>query len=448
MKHFDLIAIGGGSGGMGVARRAASYGAKVAVVEANEVLGGTCVNVGCVPKKVMWYGAHLAEAAHDYAGYGFNLPGEVTLDWNTLVSRRQTYIERLNGIYSSNLDKEGIDHISGYAKFIDNNTLAIGDETYTADHIVIATGTQPNQADIPGGEHAIDSDGFFALTEQPASAVVVGSGYIAVELAGVLNALGTKVTLLLRKETALRNFDPDISEMVVNQLVEAGVSVLANTQATEIEKAGAELSITLTNGEKIHAEQLLWATGRHAPLEALGITDTDIGHHRGSITVDAYQNTNVAGVYAIGDITGKAPLTPVAIAAGRKLSDRLFGGQADAKLDYDNIPTVVFTHPPVGTVGMSEREAEEEYGAENVKVYRSKFNPMYYALLERKIPTLMKLIVAGENEKVVGLHCVGDGADEMIQGFAVAVKMGATKADFDRTVAIHPTSSEEFVTMR
>lgn len=448
MKEFDLIAIGGGSGGMGVARRAASYGAKVAVIEANDVLGGTCVNVGCVPKKVMWYGAHLAEAAHDYAGYGFDLPGEVTLDWAALVSRRQSYIERLNGIYSNNLSNEGIEHISGYAQFVDSKTLAVGDESYTAKHIVIATGTQPNQAGIPGGEHAIDSDGFFALTEQPASAVVVGSGYIAVELAGVLNALGTQVTLLLRKDTALRNFDPDISEMVVNQLVEAGVTVKPNTEATLVEKTNSGLDITLTDGSTIRSEQLLWATGRHAPLEALGITRTDIGHQRGFITVDEFQNTTIDGVYAIGDITGKAPLTPVAIAAGRKLSDRLFGGQAEARLDYDNIPTVVFTHPPVGTVGMSEKEAKDKYGAEHIKVYRSRFNPMYYALLERKIPTLMKLIVAGEEEKVVGLHCVGDGADEMIQGFAVAVKMGATKADFDRTVAIHPTSSEEFVTMR
>lgn len=445
MQHYDLIAIGGGSGGLAVAQRAALRGQRAAVIERGK-LGGTCVNVGCVPKKVMWYGAHMAEAIEQAPDYGFNVTPN-GFDWNALVTKRHAYIKRLNGIYANNLNTKDIDVLEGSAQFVDAKTLQVGDQQVTADHIVIATGTTPNQLDIPGGEHCITSDGFFELEQQPTTAVVVGAGYIAVELAGVLNALGTKTHLIIRRDNVLRSFETEISDYVTAKLEADGIVLHRNAEVTEVTGTVASgLTATLNNGESISTDAVVVATGRHAPLEELNLSVTGVETNRGFIVTDEYQNTNVPGIYAIGDNTGRAPLTPVAIAAGRRLAERLFNGQTEAKLDYENIPTVVFTHPPVGTVGLTETQATERHG-DSVKVYRSQFNPMNYAMSEHKVPTVMRLVVAGADEKVVGIHMVGDGCDEILQGFAVALKMGATKADLDNTVAIHPTSAEELVTL-
>lgn len=445
MTHYDLIAIGGGSGGLAVAQRAALHGKRAAVIERSK-LGGTCVNVGCVPKKVMWYGAHMAEAIEQARDYGFDVTAN-GFDWNALVTKREAYIKRLNGIYANNLSNKDVDVYEGDAKFVDAKTLQVGEQTLTADHIVIATGTTPNVLDIAGGEHCITSDGFFALEEQPKSAVVVGAGYIAVELAGVLNALGTDTHLIIRRDNVLRSFDTEISDYVTNKLAADGITIHRHAEVAEVSlSSGQRLRATLNSGAVIETDSVVVATGRHAPLEELNLDVTGVAVDRGFIVTDAYQNTNVEGIYAIGDNTGRAPLTPVAIAAGRRLAERLFNGKTELKLDYDNIPTVVFTHPPVGTIGLTEEEARERHG-DNVKVYRSQFNPMNYAMSEHKVPTLMRLVVAGDNEKVVGIHMVGDGCDEILQGFAVALKMGATKTDLDNTVAIHPTSAEELVTM-
>lgn len=445
MNHYDIIAIGGGSGGLAVAQRAAAYGKRAAVIERSK-LGGTCVNVGCVPKKVMWYGAHMAEAIKQAPDYGFDVTNN-GFDWNKLVTSRQAFIARLNGIYANNLSNKDIDVIEGSAELLDANTVSVGGQQFTAEHIVVATGTKPNNLDAEGGEHALTSDGFFALQQQPKSALVVGAGYIAAELAGVLAALGTDTHLALRKGEVLRDFEPEISGFVTGRLEADGVTLHRHSQVKSIEKAAHGLRVSLDNGTTLEVEQVIAATGRHAPLEELKLDAAGVKTERGIIPTDEYQNTNVPGIYAIGDITGRAQLTPVAIAAGRRLADRLFDGQTDAKLDYENIPTVVFTHPPIGTVGLTETQARERHG-DSVKVYSSKFNPMQYALSEHKVPTLMRLVVAGADEKVVGIHMVGDGVDEVLQGFAVALKMGATKADFDNTVAIHPTSAEELVTMR
>jgi len=444
MNHYDLIAIGGGSGGLAVAQRAALHGKRAAVIERSK-LGGTCVNVGCVPKKVMWYGSHMAEALKQAPDYGFDVQTN-GFDWNRLVSTRQAYIQRLNGIYERNLTTKDIDIITGSAEFVDAKTVAVAGQQYTADHIVIATGTTPNPLEVEGGDLAITSDGFFALEQQPKSALVVGAGYIAVELAGVLNGLGTETHLAIRKDKVLRGFETEISDFVTGRLETDGITLHRHSQLVGIEKAANGLQVTLDSGARLEVEQVVVATGRHAPLQELNLDAAGVATERGIIPTDAYQNTNVTGIYAIGDITGRAPLTPVAIAAGRRLGDRLFDGQAEAKLDYENIPTVVFSHPPVGTVGLTEEQAREQY--DQVKVYRSQFNAMQYALSDHKVPTLMRLVVAGENEKVVGIHMVGDGVDEVLQGFAVALKMGATKADLDNTVAIHPTSAEELVTLR
>lgn len=445
MNHYDIIAIGGGSGGLAVAQRAAMHGKRAAVIERSK-LGGTCVNVGCVPKKVMWYGAHMAEAIKQAPDYGFDVSNN-GFDWNKLVTTRQAYIARLNGIYANNLSNKDIDVIEGSAAFIDAHTIQVGDQQFTAEHIVVATGTTPNSLDVEGGEHAITSDGFFALQQQPKNALVVGAGYIAVELAGVLNGLGTDTHLAIRKDQVLRGFETEISEFVTGRLETDGITLHRRSQVQRIEKTSHGLRVSLDSGTTLEVEQVIVATGRHAPLEELKLDAAGVSTERGIIPTDEYQNTNVPNIYAIGDITGRAPLTPVAIAAGRRLGDRLFDGQANAKLDYANIPTVVFTHPPVGTVGLTTEQAREAHG-DNVKVYRSQFNAMQYALSDHKVPTLMLLVVAGDDEKVVGIHMVGDGVDEVLQGFAVALKMGATKADLDNTVAIHPTSAEELVTLR
>jgi glutathione reductase (NADPH) len=447
-KHYDLIAIGGGSGGLSAAERAAQYGAKCAVVEVAK-MGGTCVNVGCVPKKVMWYGAEIAQALQHAKSYGFNLDVK-GFDWGKLVTARENYIKGITDWYGNYLADSNIDSIQGYARFKDAKTLEVNGEHYTADHIVISPGGVPMIPDTPGAELGMTSDGFFALTQQPKRVAVVGAGYIAVELAGVLNALGSDVSLLLRRQHFLTGFDAMLRDTLMEEMLNDGVNIMPGVTVEKVEKA-ADGSLTLhyQNGQQLtEIDALIWAIGREPNTAALNLASAGVEmDERGYIPTDAYQNTNVPGIYAVGDVTGRAQLTPVAIAAARRLGDRLFNNQTERKLEYDNIPTVMFSHPPIGTVGLTEEEARQQHG-DAVKVYQTRFTAMANAFTERQPATAMKLVVVGAQEKVVGVHIIGQGADEMLQGFAVAVKMGATKADFDNTVAIHPTSAEELVTLR
>ena len=454
--HYDYLVIGGGSGGIASARRAAEYGAKVAVFEPKP-LGGTCVNVGCVPKKVMWNTAHMAQMLTHANEYGFSI-SNAGFNWSSVKSKRDAYVQRLNGIYAKNLETSNVTHIQAQAKFIDSHVLEANGERYTAPQILIATGGHPWTPDLPGVEHTISSDGFFELENQPKKVAVVGAGYIATELAGVLNTLGSNVVQYLRKDKLLREFDHEIGEHVMALMREHGITIKTLSEPTAFSK-NTDGSISVhhygssdqTQGESKDPgfDCVIMAIGRKPNTTGLNLQATGIEiDNKGYIDNDLFQNTNVAGVYTVGDVSGRAQLTPVAIAAGRQLAERLFNNKADARLEYENIPTVIFSHPPIGTVGLSEEQAAKEFGAANVKTYISRFVNMHYALLEHKQTTLVKLITTGDDEKVVGCHICGEAADEMMQGFAVAVRMGATKADFDRTVAIHPTASEEFVTLR
>ncbi|CAG2187283.1 GSR [Mytilus edulis] len=537
-KAFDFIVIGGGSGGLACARRAAEFGVKAAIVEEAR-WGGTCVNVGCVPKKVMFNTAMHAEFIHDHKDYGFDVDYK-GFNWAKIKGTRDAYIKRLNGIYESNLEKSKVDKIEGHAILTEDRCVQVGGQKYSAEHILIATGGKPIvPTNIPGAEHGITSDGFFELETLPKKVVVVGAGYIAVELAGIFNSLGSDTSILIRFDEVLRAFDPTISTNVTVNMEQGGVKVMRRTQVKSVtKKENGLLDLELNTGDKMtDVDCLLWAVGRvplseNIGLEKLGIKMDNKGH----IVVDEFQNTTGSKIYALGDVCGKALLTPVAIAAGRKLAHRLFDNKSDWKLDYTDIPTVIFSHPPSATLGLTQvifshppsatlgltqgklypvdytdiptvifshppsatlgltqvifshppsatlgltqgklyywkldytdiptvifshppsatlgltqAEAEEKYGKEKIKAYKSEFTPMYFAVTTRKEKCHMKLICLLPDEKVIGLHMVGQGVDEMLQGFSVAVKMGATKAQFDSAVAIHPTSSEELVTMR
>lgn len=448
-KHFQLLVLGGGSGGIASARHAAKFNVKVGLVEAGR-LGGTCVNVGCVPKKVMYAAANLAEEIqHDAQDYGLHaqLGG---VDWRTLVEKRDAYVERLNGIYARNLDLSQVDLLTGEAKFVGPHKVAVGGRQYTADHILIAVGGRPAIPNIPGAELGITSDEFFLLKSQPQRVLVVGAGYIAVEMSQILAGLGSKVSLAIRGSTVLRTFDAMISEGVTEAVEASGIQILRNCQVKRVEKSGEQLTVTLDNETVLTGlDCLLWAVGRTPNTDRLNCLAAGIQLDKdGHIVVDPQQNTTTNAHYAVGDVAGKVLLTPVAIAAGRRLAERLFNGQADLQLDYNNIPSVVFSHPPVGTIGLTENEAVAKYGANRVTVYETSFTAMYFALTTRKQASRMKLVCAGEEEQVVGLHLMGRGVDEMLQGFGVAIRMGATKRDFDNCVAIHPTSSEELVLLR
>ena len=454
-KHYDYIAIGGGSGGIASINRAASYGKKCAIIEAKH-LGGTCVNVGCVPKKVMFYGAQIAEAINHYApDYGFDVDVK-KFDFAKLVESRQAYISRIHTSYDNVLAKNNVDVIRGFAKFIDKNTLEVTfadgtTEQVTADHILIATGGRPSIPAVKGAEYGIDSNGVFDLTELPKRAAVVGAGYIAVELAGVLNSLGVETHLFVRKHAPLRNFDPMMAETLIESMQQDGITLHTHAIPKEVLKnADGSVTLNLEDGREQRVDCLIWAIGREPATDKINLQAVGVEtNERGFIKVDKYQNTNVPGIYAVGDIIeGGIELTPVAVAAGRRLSERLFNNKPNEHLDYRLVPSVVFSHPPIGTVGLTEQQAIAQYGAENVKVYKSSFTSMYTAVTQHRQACRMKLVCVGKEEKIVGLHGIGFGVDEMIQGFAVAIKMGATKADFDNTVAIHPTGSEEFVTMR
>lgn len=450
-NHYDYFVIGGGSGGIASARRAASYGAKTAIVEGN-IIGGTCVNVGCVPKKVMWNCADVRATLNVSSDYGFDIPKEAHgFKWPIIKKKRDEYIKRLNGIYHNNLASSKVDEFAGYAKFTGLKTVEVEGKTYTADHILIAAGGYPDLPDIPGAEHGITSDGFFELEDLPKKVVVVGAGYIAVEMAGMLHTLGADTTIVIRNEQFLRSFDETLRTTLHKEMEEKGPKVVKKTEIKSVtKKEDGTLTLTTNNNEELSGfDCLLWAVGRKPRTKQLDLDKAGVRlNELGFIQTDEYQNTTAPGVYSVGDISGRVQLTPVAIAAGRRLSDRLFGGKAGAKLSYDDVPSVVFSHPPIGTVGLTEEQAKEKYGEKNIKIYMSSFTNMYFSVSTTKEKTVMKLVCVLPEERIVGLHVIGKGADEMVQGFSVAVKMRATKEDFDNTVAIHPTASEEFVTMR
>ncbi|KUJ71239.1 glutathione-disulfide reductase [Thiomicrospira sp. WB1] len=447
---YDVIAIGGGSGGLSVVERAVEYGKKCAVVEAKK-MGGTCVNVGCVPKKVMWFGSHIAEALRDAPDFGFHVE-QKGFDWGKLVEQRETLIGNITEWYAGYFDELGIDVLEGWGRFVDAHTIEVDGRHFTAETIVVAPGGKPlipNETE--NAELGITSDGFFALKEQPKKVAVIGSGYIAVEIAGVLQALGTDVSLLSRKDLVLRGFDDMIRETLTDAMIESGVHKEYHFKVKKLQKAeDGTLIVESEDGQHLEGfDQVIWAVGRETVTEPLGLENVGLSvNGKGYLEVDDYHQTAVPNIYAIGDVTGQAQLTPVAIRAGRYLAERLYNNQPGLKMDLSKVPTVIFSHPPVGTIGLPEHEARAQYGHDNVEVYTSIFTPMRNAFTAHQVKTALKLVCVGEEQTVVGLHVVGEGADEMLQGFAVAVQMGATKADLDATIAIHPTSSEELVTMR
>ncbi|HEX3912011.1 MAG TPA: glutathione-disulfide reductase [Steroidobacteraceae bacterium] len=446
-QAFDLISVGGGSGGLACAQRAAEHGAKTAVIEPQR-LGGTCVNVGCVPKKVMWNAAAVALSLEDAKDYGF----EVSIgqnDWAELKRKRDAYVLRLNGIYERNLAAKGVSYVRGSARFVDAHTVEVDGRRLSARHMVIATGGKPMLPAIPGAQLGISSDGFFELAARPQRVAVVGSGYIACELAASFRELGSQVEQFVRKDRLLTHFDVMLGKSLMREVRAHGMVVQERVIPAALREVSGKKTLVAEDGREFAGfDCVLWAIGREANIAGLDPARAGVALDDGNYVItDGFQNTNVAGVYAIGDVTGRAALTPVAIAAGRRLSDRLFGGRPDRHLEYGMIPTVIFTHPPIGTVGASEAEARARYG-DAVKVYVADFTPMYHALTTRKTHTDMKLVCLGPEQRIIGCHIIGTGADEMLQGFAVAIRMGATKAQFDDTVAIHPTSAEELVTMR
>ncbi len=442
---FDLLVIGGGSGGLAVAEKAAQFGKKVAIVESSK-LGGTCVNQGCVPKKIMWYAANLAHAVDDASSFG--IPAQRgTTDWQKLVTGREQYIANINNFWDGYVTDLNITHIPGHAKFVDQNTLSVDGRKYSAKHIVIATGGRPFVPDVPGAELGITSDGFFLLEQMPEKVAVIGGGYIGIELGGVLRALGADVTVLAPSERILKNFDSLISDTLAEEMRKQGIQLYNSFRVTSLSRNDQGLMVHSAEQQLQGFDQVIWATGRLPNTDTLNLDAAGVEMlPNGVIPVDEYEETNIEGIYALGDIIGKQQLTPVAIAAGRRLAERLYNGKPEMKMDYRNVPSVVFSHPPIATVGLTELEAIQT--KEQVNIYQSDFTPMRYALADHGSTTAMKLVCCGKHEKVVGIHVIGDGADEMMQGFAVAVKMGATKADFDNTVAIHPGSAEELVTMK
>ena len=445
---YDLIAIGGGSGGIATCNRAGLYGARTLLIESDPVLGGTCVNRGCVPKKVMWYGGAMAHALRDAPGYGF----DVTVNgfsWSQLVEKREQYISNINNAYASYLGKNKVEIVHGHGSIAGANLVEVDGKQYSAERIILAPGGYARVPDIPGKELGMTSDGFFKLHDQPKRVLVLGAGYIAVELAGMMQAMGTDVTLGIRHDSFLREFDSLLQEKLTQEMLADGVTIQTQFSAASLEKKDDGITVTGEKGQVLTGfDAVIFAIGRAPRTAELGLDKAGVEmDSRGYIPVDKYQQTNIPSVFAIGDVTGQAELTPIAIAAGRRLADRIYDNQTGRHLEYDLIPTVVFSHPPMATVGLTEAQAIEQYG-DAVTIYKTEFTAMYNSFTDHKTKTAMKLICTGEEEKVIGIHMIGLAADEMLQGFAVAMRMGATKRDFDDTVAIHPTSSEELVTLR
>ena len=445
---FDLFVIGGGSGGIATARRSAEYGAKVGVAEYDR-LGGTCVNVGCIPKKLMVYASHFPELMTDAEGYGWS-GVKSQLDWPKMIAAVNGEVARLNGIYQRMLDNSKVEFIHERARFIDQHTVQVGERVVTAERILIAVGGVPVRPDIPGIEHAIVSDDMFKLQTQPQHIVILGAGYIGCEFAGIMNGLGTRVTQVIRPELILRGFDGDLRSAIQTGMIEHGIEIINNTQDISIAKTDSGVAVTVTtkDGKSIILADAvsLAALGRKPNTHDLGLENVDVKTHHGAILVDQHSQTNVENIYAVGDCTDNIQLTPVAIGEGRAFADTMYGNKPRI-MSYADIPTAIFTTPEAATVGLTEEEARELHG-DAIKIYKSSFRPMYYVLPNKQEKTLMKLVVDTKTDRVLGAHMVGDHAAEIIQGVAIAVKMGATKADFDATVGIHPSSAEEFVTMR
>jgi len=441
---FDLFVIGVGSGGTRAARMIASTGARVAAAE-QQFLGGTCVNVGCVPKKLMVFASHFAEDFEDAEGFGWDVKPD-RFNWDRLIANKNREISRLNDVYRRLLDNAGVKLYEAPAKILDRHTILVGNETVTTDRIIVATGGWPTMPEIPGIEHAISSNEVFFLPELPKRFVVVGGGYIAVEFAGIMNGLGSQVTQIYRSEKILRGFDEDVRDVLSTEIVRKGVDLRTNTNITAIEKQGETLVATLTDGSTLEADCIMYATGRHPRTEGIGLEEIGVELARnGSIKVDEYSRTNLDNVWAIGDVTDRIALTPVAIQEAMALYRTEYLDDP-TPCDHANVPSAVFSQPPVGSVGLTEDQARELH--DTIDIYRSTFTPMKLSLTGREEKTMMKIIVDSVTQKVVGVHMVGPDAGEIIQGIAIAVKMGATKRDFDRTVGIHPTAAEEFVTMR
>ncbi|KZD12242.1 glutathione-disulfide reductase [Oceanibaculum pacificum] len=441
---YDLFVIGAGSGGVRASRISAKLGAKVAICEDYRV-GGTCVIRGCVPKKLLTYAAHFHEDFADAAGFGWTV-GETAHDWKTLIANKDTEIDRLNGIYIRLLKDAGVELIDGRGSLVDAHTVKVGKKSYIADKILIATGGWPEMPEIPGIEHAITSNEALELKSLPRRVVIVGGGYIAVEFAGIFNGLGADVTLAIRRDLPLRGFDEDVRAALTEEMVKKGITIAPNTNITSIEKTKSCLSLMTDSEEIIECDAVMYATGRTPNTKGLGLEAAGVHvNKKGAVTVDEYSQTTVENIYAVGDVTDRIALTPVAIAEGHAFADTVFGKKPRA-VDHANVPSAVFSHPPIGSVGLTEAQARQQYEA--VDTYVSRFRPMKHTLSGRDERTMMKLVVDRDSDRVVGCHMVGVDAPEIVQGLGIALKAGATKADFDATIGIHPTAAEEFVTMR
>lgn len=442
--EFDMITIGAGSGGVAASRRAGSYGARVAICEGRRV-GGTCVLRGCVPKKLLVYGAHVRDELEDARGYGWSI-GEARLDWGRLIEAKDRELDRLNGIYVRMLRDAGVEVVEGFAQIVDPHTVMVGERRMTARHILVATGGRPVRPDIPGAELGISSDEALDLPSLPGRALIVGGGYIAVEFAGIFNAVGVETTLAVRGDNILRGFDADVRSSLSEEMRKRGVQLRCEALVRSVERCGEGLSVRLAGGDIIETDVVLFATGRVPNTANLGLESVGVRlDSKGAIAVDGFSRTSVPSIHAVGDVTDRVNLTPVAIAEGRALVETLFRDNP-TQMDHDDVPSAVFSHPPVGSVGLTEAQARRRYG--KIDVYRARFRPMKHTLSGRDERTMMKLVVDRASQRVVGAHMVGADAPEIIQGIAIAVKCGATKAQFDATVGIHPTAAEEFVTMR
>ena len=443
-RDFDLFVLGAGSAGVRASRMSAGYGARVAVAE-DDRLGGTCVNVGCIPKKLFVLASHFSEDFEDAAGYGWSV-GPRSFDWPTLIRNKDTEITRLNGVYQRLLDDAGVERISGRATIVDAHTVEVGDRRYTAEHLLVAVGSWPHLPDIPGIEHAISSNEAFHLEQLPARAAIVGGGYIGVEFAGIFNGLGVETTQIYRGPLFLRGFDDDLRKTLAEEMPKKGIRLRFDTDVSEIRREQDGLHLQLTDGSHLVVDEVLYATGRRPKTDDLGLekAGVELGEH-GEILVDAYSRSSVPSIWALGDVTDRLNLTPMAIAEAIAFARTVFGGEPTSP-DHADVATAVFSQPPIGTVGLTEAEAREQLG--RVDVYRSSFRPLKHTLTGRDEKTLMKLLVDPKTDRVVGAHMIGADAAEILQGIGIAVKLGATKAQFDATVGIHPTAAEEFVTMR
>ena len=439
---YDLITIGAGSGGVRASRRSAQMGGRVAIVEESRV-GGTCVIRGCVPKKLLIYGAHFADDMEDAAGYGWT--AEATFDWSKLIAAKDKEIDRLNGIYLRILRENNVDLLDGTGRIIDRHTVEVAGKTYTTENILVAVGGWPSTPDIPGIEHVISSNEALDLTALPKSIVIVGAGFIAVEFAGIFNSLGVDVTLVLRADTILRGFDEDLRLTLADEMSKRGIHLKTESVIRSIEKNDRGYSLRLAGGDTMETELVMYATGRRPKTSGIGLEDVGVEvNDKGAIVVDGYSRTSVDNIWAVGDVTDRINLTPVAIAEGAALAETLFNDNP-IQVDHSGVPSAVFSSPPIGTVGLTEDEARAEFG--DIDVYVSSFKPMKHTLSGRDEKTFMKLVVDAATDRVLGCHMMGMDAPEIAQGLGIALKCGATKAQFDATVGIHPSAAEEFVTM-